>query len=214
MESLNNVAEINSMLAKLEDLEYDDVCHDIPMIWFDADMVLVDLVSYIGSRIHPYHDSFVEGSCAGNLSKANALPREVRNEIFTKYYTDYPRTFAELETLPDFSYMAKAIRILINLGYTCSVLSTVDNRHPDNDVIMRDKQQNLRKHLWGSECPISITLVDSHKAKDVYAETNSILIDDYHRNVAGFIRNGGDAILHSHTTTECTLRKLYGLLTA
>ncbi len=86
--------------------------------------------------------------------------------------------------------------------YNPSILSAHPIAHENKQYAIAGKSKWVSDHLWDVNKVHLVRGIDKQK----FATPNSILIDDYKRNVKQWISKGGIGIVH--TTTENTIKQL------
>lgn len=162
----------------------------IKTVLFDLDGTLVDFELAVKEH------TGVE--CVGRNQSVidDFLEREVPNKLFTT-----------LKPLPDFDVMRMIMTMLEERGMNIAFLSSCTHQWFDSiyeqKVIWLDQYGLSKYNLFG---------VQHSKDKGLFAEKDSLLIDDYHVSVDSFIQSGGYAIKHTSANETYSSLKLMGVL--
>lgn len=104
-----------------------------------------------------------------------------------------------------FNTLINTLKVLESKGIEIKILSSVmkNNIHKDNLLLCKQKWLKDKGISWES------IFVEGRANKKVYADNNSLLIDDTYINTLDWKQNGGYSI--HHTSHENTINFLYDL---
>lgn len=109
------------------------------------------------------------------------------------------KTFAEIEWFKKLPVLQHGMDLLMecyNRGYDIEILSAAGSFDPE--IVSEHKKQWCLENI---PFPIKVNVVNKWYDKDVYANSNSFLIDDRQKGVDSFIKFGGYGFLYTPTCT-------------
>lgn len=133
-----------------------------------------------------------------NLTNCDYLNKHPnRLEIVGEFYKENLDCFLHLEMIPPFHDLITGI-ISLSKKYEFLIcwLSKLDKIHPKPEKVISDKIEWIIQNIDNS-----YQIVTYHRAvfvtetKAIYANSNSILIDDYYVNTREFEKAGGNIVL-------------------
>lgn len=165
----------------------------VKTVYFDMDGVLVDLATHLEG---------LEGKLLSEIYNEHGKSRPHFDPVvflIKKHISNRPFIYAK--PTKDFDKALNLMKILTEMGIDVEILSSCTNQ-PESDDILIQKKEWLEKHL-----PYKFV---SHFPKGglnkyLWANENTVLIDDLPRNINEFRKHKGHAILHENfdkTQTE------------
>jgi len=177
----------------------------IKQIYLDMDGVLVDQYSVLAKLINLTTEQFNEElkNCTTKGTKEAFIIPLILQSIKTKGFelappTDFYKVVVE-QLLPACK----------NKNINVQILSSAMSPNNHNSDIVQQKIKWLKTH--------NLDHLQAHfplgsKLKQTYATSDSLLIDDYERNVTQWIEKQGVAILHTNVETTLLELNKYGIL--
>lgn len=167
-------------------MQYKDFLKPIHTICIDMDVVIVDLEKSL--EIHnPEVVNFKEVFDVANIFGQ-------KQKLMKDWLTNVVKGNG-FETAPPLPFLKILVEDLIpywkSIGIEIKILSSITSSHPLQSEIATQKLRWLKNNGLGD---IKLILVKGSSKKQEYASEGCLLLDDYFRNIAQFIKAGGYGI--------------------
>lgn len=149
-------------------------------LYVDSDGVVADWVKKMIELIN--HPEIV---CQETLNK-----HPERTQYIRTIYSKHPSVFGELDIIP---LGKKLLETLQTLNISFNILTAVGPDHHCFDTVKRTKIMWFKEHFGLTDEQIICVPNSSDKTK--YAYSNTILIDDYEKNIQEWNERGGQGLL-------------------
>lgn len=177
---------------------------DIKTIYLDMDGVLVDPYQTHAKIVNKPLQDFVT-----HLNTLQALGK--KNEYFFPLILDMilKKGFETVDPMPELDTFKYFITLWQRKGIKVKILTSTMSNNPHRVELERQKKVWLSN--WGLS-NLEVIMVPGSNYKKTFANKNSLLVDDYTRNIHEWISNGGIGILHTDIQTTTNILKNLGLL--
>lgn len=167
-------------------MQYKDFIQPIHTICIDMDQVMVDLekaLEIYNPKVVNFKETFYVASIFGQKQK-----------LMKDWLTTLVKAngFELAPPLPFFKVLSEElIPYWKSLGIEVKILSSITSSHPLQSQIATQKFKWIQNHKLED---LKLILVKGSSKKQEYAEPGCLLLDDYFRNIAQFIKAGGYGI--------------------
>lgn len=177
-----------------------EIKREIKNIYVDMDGVLVDPIEQLAIQADMYYHQFEQ-----HLNVLSAIGK--RNEFLFPLIHKVIETEGFIKVSPNLNF----IRLKYWMeswkysGYNVQILTSLMKDNPNFEELKRQKILWLAKHEL-SEYPA--IFVNGSELKQNYSTPDSLLIDDYPRNINQWISKGGVGILYTdiYTTRDILIK--------
>ena len=150
-----------------------------PYVYLDLDGVGSQWEKYVLANHFP----------GKTIDYVNGMDADTRADAFAKMYRRDPRLFYNLEPYPAYRVLLSEIA---KLPCKRRILTACGNDHHSYEIVKYDKTRYLEEHF---NVPAREVIVCRASAdKRTYADSRSILVDDFERNCEEWTAGGGHAI--------------------
>lgn len=168
-----------------------------PMIVLDMDGVIADWITPINTILCTH------GGDEYNIEWLNKCP--YRNTVLDRIYKEHPNLFQNLPFIEEADELLTFLEAGVKNGMFNLIVAThtvSGMKYISHEDVREDKVEWINTyikpvwpHLIQHDGQVVAFTGEGIDNKSILARNNTILIDDYHRNVSEFEKNGGKAIL-------------------